>query len=271
MKTHLVLLIVVVVLGAFVVAVISRDVRRKAAHQEIHDADREAAGEDAHTGHGHPPEEDEHAEDPSDPGGIEEAPKMAKDEARKKAAGFSPVLPQAKGPRTKVRIKTNMGDFEITLFDDLVPNTVNNFIDLTKKGFYDGIIFHRVIEDFMNQTGDPDGTGTGGPGYTFADEFAPGLSHNQPGVLSMANSGANTNGSQFFITVKATVWLDGKHSVFGQVTDGMETVYLINSAPADGRGRPRQEITMLEVSVISQEEIPGDSPPASSPELGKEL
>ena len=270
MRKHLVLLIVVVVLGAFVVAVISRDVREKAAYQKIDDAAREAAGEDAHAGHEHSENEDEHAEDPSGPGSIEEVPKMAKDEARKKAAGFSPVLPQAKGPRTKVRIKTNMGDFGITLFDDLAPNTVGNFIDLTKKGFYDGIIFHRVIEDFMNQTGDPNGTGTGGPGYTFSDEFAPGLSHSQPGVVSMANSGPNTNGSQFFITVKATDWLDGKHSVFGQVTSGMETVYAINSLPADGRGRPRQEVKMLEVTIVGQEEIPEDSPPSSS-ELGKEL
>jgi len=140
-------------------------------------------------------------------------------------------------------IKTTKGDIEIKLYADLVPNTVNNFVKLVKEGFYDGVYFHRVIPDFMIQTGDPqakgtpgkdfvyapDGSslpiaGTGGPGYKFADEFNDQLKHDQPGVLSMANSGPNTNGSQFFITHVPTPWLDGKHTIFGQVVKGQEVV-----------------------------------------------
>lgn len=140
-------------------------------------------------------------------------------------------------------IKTTKGDINIELYKGRVPNTVGNFVKLAKEGFYDGIYFHRVIENFMIQTGDPqakgtpgvdfsyerDGSGlpiagTGGPGYKFADEFDPELKHDGPGVLSMANSGANTNGSQFFITHVATPWLDGKHSVFGRVTSGQDIV-----------------------------------------------
>jgi peptidyl-prolyl cis-trans isomerase B (cyclophilin B) len=113
------------------------------------------------------------------------------------------------------------------LFDDKVPKTVKNFEDLARKGFYNGLKFHRVIADFMVQTGCPQGTGTGGPGYKFADEFHPELRHSGPGILSMANSGANTNGSQFFITHKATPWLDGKHSVFGKVLVGQDVVNAI--------------------------------------------
>jgi peptidyl-prolyl cis-trans isomerase B (cyclophilin B) len=116
-------------------------------------------------------------------------------------------------------IKTNRGDIHLELYDDKVPNTVANFEKLTGDGFYDGLKFHRVIADFMVQTGCPKGTGTGGPGYNFDDEFHKDLKHDGPGVLSMANAGPNTNGSQFFITHVATPWLDGKHSVFGRVVD----------------------------------------------------
>jgi peptidyl-prolyl cis-trans isomerase B (cyclophilin B) len=115
----------------------------------------------------------------------------------------------------------------VNLHDDLVPKTVANFEKLAKQGFYNGLKFHRVIEDFMIQTGCPQGTGTGGPGYKFADEFHPSLKHSGPGVLSMANAGPNTNGSQFFITHVATPWLDGKHSVFGQVVEGLDVVNAI--------------------------------------------
>jgi len=108
----------------------------------------------------------------------------------------------------------------IELFADKVPNTVNNFVFLAREGFYDGIIFHRVINDFMVQGGDPTGTGRGGPGYKFKDEFHPSLKHDKRGILSMANAGPNTNGSQFFITHVPTPWLDGKHAVFGQIIDG---------------------------------------------------
>jgi len=124
-------------------------------------------------------------------------------------------------------IATSKGTIRLELFADKVPNTVANFEKLAAKGFYDGLKFHRVIADFMIQTGCPKGTGTGGPGYTFADEFHPKLKHDGPGVLSMANAGPNTNGSQFFITHVATPWLDGKHSVFGRVIEGQKVVNAI--------------------------------------------
>lgn len=121
-------------------------------------------------------------------------------------------------------IETNKGTIRLQLFEDQAPKTVANFEKLAGDGFYDGLKFHRVIPDFMIQTGCPQGTGAGGPGYTFADEFTPDLKHDKPGILSMANSGPNTNGSQFFITHVPTPWLDGKHSVFGQVLEGQEIV-----------------------------------------------
>ena len=121
-------------------------------------------------------------------------------------------------------IQTNKGTIRVRLEDDKVPKTVANFEKLAKEGFYDGLKFHRVIADFMVQTGCPQGTGTGGPGYKFGDEFHKELKHDGPGVLSMANAGPNTNGSQFFITHLATPWLDGKHSVFGRVLEGQDVV-----------------------------------------------
>ena len=121
-------------------------------------------------------------------------------------------------------LKTDVGDIVVRLYTDKVPRTVNNFVFLSRQGFYDGVTFHRVIADFMAQGGDPTGTGTGGPGYRFADEFHPELRHDGPGVLSMANGGPNTNGSQFFITHVVTSHLDGKHTVFGQVLKGQDVV-----------------------------------------------
>lgn len=121
-------------------------------------------------------------------------------------------------------IETTKGVIKIELFDDKTPKTCANFEKLAGQGFYDGLKFHRVIPDFMIQTGCPQGTGTGGPGYKFEDEFHPDLKHKGPGVLSMANAGPNTNGSQFFITHVETSWLDGKHSVFGQVIEGQDVV-----------------------------------------------
>jgi cyclophilin family peptidyl-prolyl cis-trans isomerase len=132
-------------------------------------------------------------------------------------------------------ISTDKGDMVLELFADKTPKTVNNFVFLAREGFYDGTIFHRVIADFMVQGGDPTGTGTGGPGYRFADEFHPSLKHNKPGILSMANAGPGTNGSQFFITHVPTNWLDGKHSVFGQITSGMD---VLMSIPPRDPGRP---------------------------------
>ncbi|MCX6026660.1 MAG: peptidylprolyl isomerase, partial [Chloroflexi bacterium] len=119
---------------------------------------------------------------------------------------------------------TEKGDFVVELFADRAPKTVNNFVFLAREGFYNGATFHRVIRDFMAQGGDPTGSGSGGPGYRFADEFHPGLRHDGPGVVSMANAGPNTNGSQFFITHRATPHLDNKHSVFGKVIKGMQVV-----------------------------------------------
>ncbi len=121
-------------------------------------------------------------------------------------------------------ISTDLGDIEIELFADRAPRTVNNFVFLARDGFYDGVTFHRVIKGFMAQGGDPTGTGRGGPGYRFDDEFDYTLRHDGPGVLSMANAGRNTNGSQFFITYKATPHLDDKHAVFGRVVRGMDVV-----------------------------------------------
>ena len=124
-------------------------------------------------------------------------------------------------------IKTTKGEIKLGLYDDKVPHTVENFVKLSNDGFYNGLKFHRVIDDFMIQTGCPQGTGTGGPGYQFEDEFHPELRHNAPGILSMANAGPDTNGSQFFITHVETPWLDDKHSVFGRVTEGQDVVNAI--------------------------------------------
>ena len=126
--------------------------------------------------------------------------------------------------RYTAMIYTDKGTIELQLHADKAPITVNNFVFLAREGFYNGVTFHRVIADFMIQTGDPTGTGRGGPGYQFRDEIHPSLRHDGPGVLSMANAGPNTNGSQFFITHVATPWLDGKHTVFGRVTKGQEVV-----------------------------------------------
>jgi len=149
---------------------------------------------------------------------------------------------------------TTEGKFKIKLHADKVPNTVENFVSLaegtkTGKPFYDGTIFHRVIPDFMVQGGDPEGTGRGGPGYRFADEFHPSLKHTKPGILSMANAGPNTNGSQFFITVAPTAWLDNKHSVFGEVTEGYDVVEKISKLARGAQDRPLKEIRIHSVKI----------------------
>ncbi len=155
----------------------------------------------------------------------------------------------AKSARPRATIETSKGRIVIELYPDKAPKTVANFVKLATKGFYDGIVFHRVIPGFMVQTGDPEGTGRGGPGYTFADEFAPDLRHDAPGVLSMANAGPNTNGSQFFITVAPAPWLDGKHSIFGRVVEGQDVVDAIVTAPRDANDRPRSPIVMERVRI----------------------
>ncbi|MBI3313492.1 MAG: peptidylprolyl isomerase [Candidatus Omnitrophica bacterium] len=151
----------------------------------------------------------------------------------------------------KIKIETSLGNIEAELYPQDAPKTVENFVTLTKKGFYDGIIFHRVIPDFMIQTGDPTGTGMGGPGYKFQDEFSS-KRHDSAGVLSMANSGPNTNGSQFFITDAATPWLDGRHSVFGKVTSGLDVVKAIARTPRGPNDKPVTPVAMKKVSVLEK-------------------
>jgi peptidyl-prolyl cis-trans isomerase B (cyclophilin B) len=149
---------------------------------------------------------------------------------------------------SQATMQTNHGTIEIELFPDDAPKTVGNFQDLAQKGFYDGLTFHRVIEDFMIQGGDPTGDGTGGPGYTFEDE--PNQHHVVRGALAMANAGPNTNGSQFFIvTADACPWLDGKHTVFGRVTQGMDVVDEISRVPKDARDRPKDPVVIETVEL----------------------
>lgn len=180
--------------------------------------------------------------------GCATAQKGAKDMPEK--AVPSPQQDKSLKETVRVKIETTMGDIEAELYSKEVPKTVENFVALANKGFYNGIIFHRVIPGFMIQTGDPSGTGMGGPGYQFADEFSPNLKHDRPGILSMANSGPDTNGSQFFMTEAATPWLDGRHSVFGRVTNGQEVVHAIATAPRDSNDKPLTAISMKKVSVL---------------------
>ncbi len=146
-------------------------------------------------------------------------------------------------------IETNHGTVTIELFEDKAPKTAGNFIELAEKGFYDGVVFHRVIDGFMIQGGDPTGTGRGGPGYKIPDEFGAGLAHDEAGVLSMANAGPNTGGSQFFITLAATPWLDGKHAIFGKVVGGMDVVKEIGKVSTGPGDRPMNDVVMESVSI----------------------
>ena len=150
----------------------------------------------------------------------------------------------------KIKFTTNKGVFIAEMFEDKAPLTTKNFIELVEKGFYDGIIFHRVIDGFMIQGGDPTGSGMGGPGYKIKDEFGEGLKHDDEGIMSMANAGPNTGGSQFFITLAPTPWLNGHHAIFGKVVEGMDVVRLIGVVPTDFRDRPREAVTMEKVEVV---------------------
>ena len=169
----------------------------------------------------------------------------------------------APGARVTATFETTLGTFVCRLFADECPLTVGNFVGLArgetpwrdpsgkemKRPLYDGTVFHRVIPDFMIQGGDPAGNGTGGPGYRFADEFVAALKHHKPGILSMANSGPNTNGSQFFVTEVATPWLDGKHTVFGEVTEGMDIVHKICRVPTGSQDRPKEAVSINKLTI----------------------
>ncbi len=151
-----------------------------------------------------------------------------------------------------VLMETSVGDIKIKLYMDVAPITAGNFKELIEQGFYDGIIFHRVIDGFMIQGGDPSGTGTGGSGKTIPDEFGEGLKHNKKGILSMANSGPNTGTSQFFITLVPTPHLDGKHAIFGEVIEGMDVVEKIGKVTTDARDKPSEDVVMEKVTMIEE-------------------
>lgn len=199
-----------------------------------------------------------------------ELEKLGKTEDKKAsdAGGKAATAPAKKGNKKMfATFETTKGKFKVRLFNQEVPKTVENFVGLaqgtkeftdpktgkkTKRAFYDGLVFHRVIDGFMIQGGDPLGNGTGGPGYQFADEFSPGLRHSKPGILSMANAGPNTNGSQFFITVAPTPHLDNRHSVFGEVVEGMDIVYAIAGAKTDHQDRPTDEIKIKTLKITEE-------------------
>ena len=161
----------------------------------------------------------------------------------------SPAFADEPVKRPLAKFQTSMGDFTIELYSDLAPNTVLNFTTLAKKNFYDGVIFHRVIDKFMIQGGDPTGTGRGGPGYAIPDEFGEGLKHDAPGILSMANAGPNTGGSQFFITLVPTPWLDGHHAIFGHVIEGMNVVEKIGHVKTNKQDRPVEDVTIKTITI----------------------
>jgi cyclophilin family peptidyl-prolyl cis-trans isomerase len=175
--------------------------------------------------------------------------------AAKAPAGEPPAPTPAKvtagtaAEKTYAKFETSQGNFVIQLFTERAPITTKNFIDLAKKGFYDGLIFHRVIDGFMIQGGDPSGNGTGGPGYAIKDEFHPDLKHDAPGILSMANAGPNTGGSQFFITLDKTPHLDGKHAVFGKVVEGMDIVRAIGKVKTGANDRPVVPVVIKKVVI----------------------
>jgi cyclophilin family peptidyl-prolyl cis-trans isomerase len=173
---------------------------------------------------------------------------------------MKPMQIQTKTERKEMTvavINTNMGKIEIELFADQTPKTVENFVGHANKGYYNGIIFHRVIKDFMIQGGDPTGTGRGGEsiwGKPFEDEIVSSLVFNEPGILAMANAGPNTNGSQFFITVAPTTWLNGKHTIFGKVIDGIDVVYAISKVQTSKPGdKPLKDVVMESVTIEQRE------------------
>lgn len=161
------------------------------------------------------------------------------------AMGGKPKMPD----KLYAALETNKGKITCILYTQQTPKTVENFLTLVKKDFYNGTIFHRVIPNFMVQGGDPLGTGTGGPGYQFEDEIVGGLGFDRVGRLAMANAGPNTNGSQFFITVAPTTWLNGKHTIFGQVIEGQAVVDAISNVERDGRDKPAKDVILKKVTI----------------------
>lgn len=170
----------------------------------------------------------------------------------------TPVAPdsgakQATSTKNSVaKFETSKGDFTIELFEDKAPITTKNFINLVNKKFYDGLIFHRVIAGFMIQGGDPQGNGTGGPGFTIPDEFHPDLKHDAAGILSMANAGPNTGGSQFFITLAPTPHLDKKHAVFGKVVTGLDVVQAIGKVKTGANDKPVEDVVIKKITITTQ-------------------
>ncbi len=182
-------------------------------------------------------------------GGTQPAPQAVNPPAPSPAPTAEPAKDALTKPNSLAVFETSKGTFKIELFEDKTPITTKNFIDLTNKGFYNGQIFHRIIDNFMIQGGDPQGNGTGGPGYTIADEFRSDLKHSGPGVLSMANRGPNTGGSQFFITLVATPWLDGKHTVFGKVVEGLDVVQAIGKSKTGPNDKPIENVTIKKITI----------------------
>jgi peptidyl-prolyl cis-trans isomerase-like 1 len=183
---------------------------------------------------------------------VEESQVQQNNQTIEKGDTLDQLIELKKNEKLIATIETNMGAFEVELFAIETPRTVKNFAGLASKGYYDGIIFHRVIKDFMIQGGDPTGTGMGGEsiyGAKFADEFVPSLMHDAPGILSMANAGPNTNGSQFFITVVPTPWLNARHTVFGKVIKGMDVIYAISQVPTGNNDRPVENVVMEKVTI----------------------
>ncbi len=180
---------------------------------------------------------------------------IAKEETKPTPKNVEPAQPSVpyNGTNRIAVFDTNMGIFKIELFEDKAPTTTRNFIGLAEKGFYNKLTFHRVIDGFMIQGGDPSGNGTGGPGYTIPDEFHKDLKHSSAGIISMANAGPDTGGSQFFITLDKTSWLDGKHAVFGKVIEGMDVVYKIGKVKTGANDKPVEPVVINEIKIIKAE------------------
>ncbi len=170
--------------------------------------------------------------------------------AESKNYSSPPEMILASGNDYFATIHTEKGPIRVKLYADKAPNTVNNFVFLARDGYFDGTTFHRVIKDFMLQGGDPTGSGMGGPGYKIRDEFHPDLRHDRPGILSMANAGPNTGGSQFFVTHIATPWLDGRHAIFGEVVEGMDVVYAIRERDPQSDPQPGDKIERVEIEEV---------------------